>query len=150
VTTIPVPPAAEFAPLPDDQAARWSNFARRQQGHFGGLLGVHIEELRVGWCRMRLPFRPELTQPAGFIHGGAIASLIDTVAVPAIGSGFETDTPYATVDMHVQFLGAATDVDLLATGWVSRRGRSIAFCRAEVATEDGRAIASGALAFKVG
>jgi acyl-coenzyme A thioesterase PaaI-like protein len=52
--------------------------------------------------------------------------------------------------MHIQYLGAVGKGDLLATGWVSRRGRSIAFCRAEVVTEDGRAIASGAMAFKVG
>jgi uncharacterized protein (TIGR00369 family) len=150
VTTIALPPADEFPPLPDAQAALWSNFARRHEGHFGGLLDLRIEELRVGWCRMRMPFRRELTQPAGLIHGGAIASLIDAVAVPAIGSGFETDTPYATIDMHIQYLGAVGDGDLLATGWVSRRGRSIAFCRAEVVTEDGRAVASGAMAFKVG
>lgn len=150
MTAIAVPDPEQFDPLPDDRAARWANFARRQADHFAGHLGLVIEDLRVGYCLMRLPFRTEHTQPAGIVHGGAIASLIDTSAVPAIGSLFDGPTPYSTIDMQVQYVGAAGEgTDLLATGWVTRQGRSVVFCRSEVATESGAPVASGTLAFKV-
>ena len=40
-------------------------------------------------ARMRLPYRDELNQPAGVVHGGAIATLIDTVVVPAVASAYD-------------------------------------------------------------
>ena len=78
----------------------------RQVGRvfFPTLLGLVVEEVRVDYCRMRLPFRPELEQPAGLVHGGAIASLLDSVVVPAVGSAYGADARYSTVDMHVQFI----------------------------------------------
>lgn len=150
MTAISVPDPEQFEPLPDGRAARWANFQTRQADHFAGHLGMMIDLLRIGYCRMRLPFRPEHTQPAGIIHGGVIASLIDTSAVPAIGSLFDGPTPYSTIDMQVQYLGAAGEgIDLVATGWVTRQGRSVVFCRSEVATDGGDPVASGTLAFKV-
>ena len=150
VSVITVPEPERFDPLPDDRAARWANFQTRQAPHFAGLLGLTIEDLRVGYCRMRLPFRTQHTPPAGIVHGGAIASLIDTSAVPAIGSLFDGPTPYSTIDMQVQYVGAAGEgTDLVATGWVTRQGRSVVFCRSEVATDGGEPVASGTLAFKV-
>ena len=48
-----------------------------------------VEEIRQDYARMRLAYRPEFRQPAGVIHGGVIASMIDTVVVPAVGSGYD-------------------------------------------------------------
>ena len=78
-----------------------------------------------------------------------MASLIDTACVPAVGSGFTEARPFATVDLHLQYLGAGRpDDDLVAAAWVTRRGRSIVFCEAEVATASGTTLAKGALTFK--
>jgi len=150
VAVIGIPGADEFPELSSEESDRWSNFGRRQAPHFAGLLGLRLEELRVGWCRMRLPFRPQLTQPAGMVHGGAIASLVDTSLVPAVGTSYGAGAAYATVDLQVQYLGAATvGDDLIAVGWVSRAGRSVAFCRAEVTTDRGQPVASGSLTFGI-
>ncbi len=76
-------------------------------------------------------------------------TLLDTSCVPAVGSGFEKARPYSTISMHVQFLAGSADSDLVAAGWVTRRGNSIVFCEAEVETTDGKTLAKGALAFKI-
>jgi len=39
--------------------------------------------------------------------------------------------------------------DAVAEGWVTQRGRSIVFCRAEVATARGRPVATGSLIYKI-
>lgn len=142
--------ADRFAPLPPERAERWAKFAKWDRTYFPSLVGLVVEEVRTDYCRMRLPFRPELTQPAGAVHGGAIATLIDTVVVPAVGAAYEPGRTYATLTMNVTYLGAVVDEDAVAEGWVTQRGRSIVFCQAEVTTAAGRPVATGTLTYKVG
>jgi uncharacterized protein (TIGR00369 family) len=99
---------------------------------------------------MRLPYRSVLNQPAGVVHGGAIATLIDTVVVPAIASGYDEPHRYVTIDMQVQYLAAIVGEDAVAEGWIVRRGRSTVFCRAEVMTAKAGLVATGTLVYKVG
>jgi acyl-coenzyme A thioesterase PaaI-like protein len=79
---------------------RWMKFGKSGTTTFPMLLGLEVEDIRVDYCRMRLPFRDELLQAAGVMHGGAIASLLDQVMVPAVGALIERGVHYSTVDMH--------------------------------------------------
>lgn len=121
--------------LDAETTARWLKFGKSGTTTFPMLLGLEVEDIRADYCRMRLPFRNELLQAAGVMHGGAIASLLDHVMVPAVGALFERGTNYSTVDMHVQFIRGifAGDraEDAVAEGWVTRRGRRTVFCEAE-------------------
>jgi uncharacterized protein (TIGR00369 family) len=141
--------ADRFEPLPPDVARRWSNFGRWERTYFPQLVGLVVEELKVDYCRMRLPYRPELEQVAGLVHGGAIATLVDTVVVPAVGAAYEQGWGYATLSMDIQYLAAVKGEDAVAEGWVTQRGRSIVFCRAEVSTAGGRPAATGSLIYKI-
>lgn len=124
--------ADQFSPLAPEDAARWSKFGSWDRIYFPSLVGVVVDEIRVDFCRMTLPHRPELDQPAGIVHGGAIATLLDTVVVPAVGSSYPLDTRFSTVDMHIQFLSPLVQQDAVAEGWVVKRGRRVVFCEAEV------------------
>jgi uncharacterized protein (TIGR00369 family) len=143
--------ADQYEPLDPVVAARWDTFGRwPNRVYFPSLVGLVIEELRTDYCRMRMPFRPELEQPAGVVHGGAIATLLDTVVVPPIGSAYGPDVKYSTVDFHVQYQGALVQEDAVAEGWVTRRGRTMVFCEAVVAgATSGRTIAKAALTYHV-
>jgi uncharacterized protein (TIGR00369 family) len=141
--------ADRFAPLPADAAERWAKFGNWDRTYFPNLVGLQVEELRTDYCRMRLPYRPELEQVAGVVHGGAIATLIDTVVVPAVGAAYGAGWTYMTVTMDIQYLGAVAGEDAIAEGWVTQRGRSIVFCQADVTTAGGRAAATGTLTYKV-
>lgn len=143
--------AGGFEVLPAGRAERWAKFGRWERTYFPSLVGLELEEVRLGYARMRLPFRPELEQPAGAVHGGAIATMIDTVVVPAVGAAYERMPLMSTIDMQVRFLGAARGVDLVAEGWVVKRGRSIAFCQSEVRVGDaaGDVIAEGWTTYKI-
>lgn len=127
--------ASRFEPLGADVAARWAAFGASEQVTYPMLLGIEIDELRTDYCRMRLPFRDELLQAAGFLHGGAMASLLDHAVVPAVGMGVDLGANFSTVDMHVQYLrgivGGDRAEDVVAEGWVTRRGRRTVFCEAE-------------------
>lgn len=143
--------AERFAPLSEEKAKIWSSFARWEDAtYFPQLVGLQVEELRTDYARMRLRYRPELNQPAGVVHGGAIATLIDTVVVPAIGTGYDVRPRMLTVTMNVQYLGAISEEDAIGEGWVEQRGRSMVFCRAEVTgATSGRLCANATLVYKV-
>ena len=129
--------ADDFAPLPADVVARWDTFGRwPDRTYFPSLVGLVLEELRTDYARMRLPYRPDLEQPAGVVHGGALATLADTVVVPAIGSAYGPEVQYLTVSMNISFIGAVKEADVVAEGWITKRGRSTVFCRAEARTGD--------------
>lgn len=138
-----------FDPLPPHRLERWASFGRWEATYFPALLGIEVVNIRDGYCRMRLPWRFELTQPAGVVHGGVVASLIDSVVVPAIGAGYDEAMRFATVDLHVQYQGAVVNQDMIAEGWVTRRGRSVVFCEAEVCTDTGDVVARGMMTYKV-
>ena len=139
-----------FELLPAHRVERWKRVGRGSTTHFAEHLGLIVEDVRRDYCRMRLPWRTEISQPFGVAHGGALASLIDAVVVPAIGAAYEEPVGFATIDLSVQYLGALRDEDAVAEGWVVQRGSSIAFCEAEVrsATSD-RLVAKGILTYKI-
>ncbi len=117
---------------------------------YNRLLGVHVEEVRRDYGRLRLQFKPELLHPGGVVHGGAIASLIDTAAALAIFSRLtEPPRSSATIDLHVHYLEAVVDEDLIAQAAIRRRGRSIVFVTVEVTTDSGTVVAHGELSFRV-
>ena len=138
----------QFAAVDPSVRERWMKFGRWERIYFPQLVGIVVDDVRQDYCRMRMPFRPELEQPMGIVHGGAIATLLDVVVVPAIGTGLEADVGYSTVDMHVQYLNALVGESAVAEGWVVKRGRSLVFCDAEIVGEtSGKTIARASLTY---
>jgi uncharacterized protein (TIGR00369 family) len=112
---------------------------------FPNLVGLVMNEVRRGYARMTLPYRTEVTQPSGIVHGGAIATLIDTVVVGAILSLYddpaEGSKGLVTVSSSIQYLASGKGDDLIAQARVRKRGKNLTFVEVEVATADGREIA---------
>ena len=144
------PRAADFEILTPEVDTRWKNFGQWDRTYFPKLVGLHVEETRLGYCRMVLSYREELEQPMGVVHGGAIATLIDASVVPAIGSAYDTTIGYSTVDLHVQYHNALVKEDAVAEGWVTKRGRSVVFCESEVfGRTSGKQIARGYMTYSI-
>jgi uncharacterized protein (TIGR00369 family) len=118
---------------------------------FFALLGLEIEEVKKDFCRLRLPFRPQLRTAAEVVHGGAIASLIDSAGVVAVWSNVDPNvTRGATIDLTVNYMAAAESVDLTAEAQVIRRGRSVVFVDVDVMSPTGERIAKGLVTYKLG
>ena len=146
---IPRPDPNDFPELDGPRAALCAKFGKWDQIYFPAHLGLELEEVRDGFARMRLPYRPEYDQPAGVMHGGAIATLIDTVVVPAIGSHYDSIPMMLTLSLNISFLGAIRGQDAVAEGWITRRGRSTVFCEAIVWADDGTPAARGTMVYNV-
>ncbi len=143
--------ADRHAPLSAERLRIWEGFGQAGGGavFFPGYVGLVLEEVRADYARMRLPYRRELDQPQGVVHGGAIATLIDTVVVPAIGSAYDERRALLTIGMTVQYLEAITKEDAVAEAWVEKRGRSTVFCRVEVQTKSHALAATASVTYKV-
>ena len=114
-------------------------------------LGIKVLETRPDFCRVILRYKPTICTAGGIIHGGAIATLIDTAGVLAAWSEASTQvTRGATAPLSVSYLSAANSTDLIAEGTVMRRGRSLVFVDIDVRSSDAKHIAKGILTYKFG
>jgi uncharacterized protein (TIGR00369 family) len=123
-----------------------------ERAPFSALLGLKIESAVNGEARVRMPFRLDLLNeggPQAPIHGGAIASLIDTAAVTAVWTDSKTQQS-ATISMTINYLNAGVSSDLIATARVRKRGRRIASLSVEVVDEKGQVVADSLVVFRVG
>jgi len=140
----------QYPPLEPEAVERWQRFGQSDQVWFPQYLGLSVEEVRLDYCRMRLAFRPELLQAGGMIHGGALAALLDSVLVPAIGGPLGPDDDFSTVDLHVQYLRPIRQEDVVAEGWVVRRGKRTVFGQSEArGAQTGELAATSILTYHV-
>lgn len=114
------------------------------------LLGLEMIKAVPGEVVIRMPFREDLLagdDPEGrIVHGGAIASLIDTAGSFAVIAAIGHDVP--TIDLRVDYLRPVTGGDLLATARTLKAGRFLAVADIEVTGEDGQVVAVGRGSFK--
>ena len=61
----------------------------KEKSNFVALLDLRLESVEHGKAVMRMPYRREITNGTGAVHGGAIVSLCDTVFYVALASRSE-------------------------------------------------------------
>ena len=115
-------------------------------------LGMRLEAIEDGRAELVLPFRPELATMDDIVHGGAIASLIDTAGMAATWSDDTEPESLAgsTVTLNVNYVAAARGQDLTATASVVKRGRNMVFSEVRVTEPDGRVVATGSVVQRLG
>jgi uncharacterized protein (TIGR00369 family) len=115
-------------------------------------LGIRLEELAPDRAVLLLPFDGRLATMGEVVHGGAIASLVDTAGMAAAWSDDEVPESLggATVSMNVDFVAAARGQDIRAEASVVKRGRRLCFVDVGVTEPDGRMVARGSLVYRFG
>lgn len=114
---------------------------------FNKLLGLRCREIRDGFARVELPYRPELVGnpevPA--LHGGVISSTLDTTGGLAVWSQAGPHDRVSTIDLRVDFLRPARAEAVIAVARVVRLGNrvGVAELRAFHADSEDRPVAAG-------
>lgn len=82
--------------------------------------------------------------PIGSVHGGFFATVLDSVCGCAVHSTLPAGVGYTSLEIKVSFLRPITAETgaVTAHGWVTRRGRSVAFAEADIRDSDGRILAT--------
>jgi len=116
---------------------------------FFRLLGIEIVDVAPGWSKTRIAWRPELNQPAGVLHGGIIASLVDTGIAHAL---ILTDTfqkalaeggAMVSVDLRIKYLRPVSSGSIVCETTVPRLGRRIIHASSIVKNDAGKDVATG-------
>jgi uncharacterized protein (TIGR00369 family) len=105
------------------------------------LIGASLASVDKGESEIRLPYRADLTQQKGFVHGGIIGMIADSAAGYAAYSLMPRSASLVTVEYKMNILAPARGA-LTARGRVIKSGRTLTVARAEVYADDGTHVAS--------
>src|SRR6478752_3299949 len=122
------------------------HFADRCRQSFGrqkamALIGASLAVVEPGAVEIELPYRDDITQQKGFVHGGIIGMIADTACGYAAFSLMPADCSLVTVEYKINILAPAT-TSLVARGEVVKAGRTLTIARAEVYGENRKHVAT--------
>jgi uncharacterized protein (TIGR00369 family) len=110
------------------------------------MLGMEWVELEPARAVLSLEPAEWMVNPIGVIHGGIVATLLDTVLGCAVHSTLPAGTGYATSDLQTRYMRPMTADSgrVIATGSVIHAGRRHATAEGRVEVEaTGKLIATG-------
>jgi uncharacterized protein (TIGR00369 family) len=105
------------------------------------LIGASLTTVEPGYVEIALPYRDEITQQKGYVHGGVLGMIADTACGYSAFSLMPAGCSLVTVEYKINILAPARGA-LVARGQVIKAGRTLTVARAEVYAEDGTHLAS--------
>ncbi|MBC2904245.1 PaaI family thioesterase [Streptomyces cupreus] len=105
-------------------------------------LNKTIEIEKAGVARVAIPFQPDLTQNADFLHAAMLFEVGDTAGFMAANSMEETYS-VLTVDYHINLIRPVQNEGVYAVGEVVTAGRTLYVARSDVYSESGKLVAAG-------
>ena len=135
--------------MPPDYTTREDVIAFAAAFPFFKLMGLEVLDVAPGRSTTRITFRPDLTQPFGVIHGGVIATLIDTGIAHAL---MLTDRfqqlrreqgALVSVDLRVKFFRPVSEGTMLCESTITRLGQKIIHAESVVTNDAGKEVARG-------
>ncbi len=120
-------------------------------GPFAALIGYRVSAWRKDMAEVTLEVEARHMNRTGLLHGGVLATLIDTACGhagsyrPPPGEGRRA----LTLALTTEFVGpVAVGAHLTASGRRTGGGRRIYFAHCEVRDQDGRLVATGSGTFR--
>jgi len=113
------------------------------QSPYFSLLSMEIKDLQWGTSLLEIQLVEKHLQPFGFVHGGAIASIMDAATFWAVFPQIEKGLGLTTVEIKVNFLAPAQKGKLIAKGRCIRLGKTLALGDAEIRNNEGGLVAHG-------
>jgi uncharacterized protein (TIGR00369 family) len=107
-------------------------------------LGATLALVADGEVHIALPFSARLTQQHGYIHAGAITSIVDSACGYAALTRAPPECEVVTAEFKVNLLRPAIGDHFLAIGRVQNAGKLLTVCTGEV-----RAFSGAGAAHKV-
>ena len=107
-------------------------------------LGARLTTIEKGLAKIELPISPCLTQGAGVLAGGILATMADEAMAHAVISMLEPQANTVTTEMNIRFLRSTDPAKgglLIATARVVKPGRHVMTTEAEIHDDQGRLLA---------
>jgi len=98
---------------------------------FMSTIGAEMILVDRGSVEIRFPFSPKLTQQNGFVHGGAVTSIMDSACGYAALSVAPEEVDVLSVEFKVNLLAPAVGESFVARASVKRAGKRLSVCTAD-------------------
>lgn len=116
-------------------------------------LGVKVVAATEGYVRLRLATQPwMLNDDDGSLHGGILASLVDTAVGCALWTVYDVGQEIAghtTVELNISYVAPALTQEVIVEGRAVRKGRTLFVGSAEIMDTKNRLVASGRATYMV-
>jgi uncharacterized protein (TIGR00369 family) len=116
---------------------------------FYQLLQITLDQIDIGFARFRMPFRKELIQVNGVVHGGAIASLADTAVAFALMTLIQRGQQVTTVEFKINFLAPVDKGIMIGEARIVNKGRKLVMADMDVKNEEGKLLAKGLATYMI-
>lgn len=104
---------------------------------YARLLALRVERIADGRALLVMPFGDNVLGRPGFLHGGAIAGLLEFAALGALAEVLGDDAVRTKpIGMSIDFLRGGSDRDTVAAGLVRRLGKRVAHVEATAWQDD--------------
>ena len=110
------------------------------------LLQPTIVALAPDYCELKMPFREEISNGYGVVHGGILATLADTAMAFALATNFDGKMGFATADLTIHYFKRAR-TDVTARARVIKKGRRMNVGDIDLVDESGDVVAKCLAAF---
>ncbi|MEL6288473.1 MAG: PaaI family thioesterase [Pseudomonadota bacterium] len=100
-------------------------------------LGAEIASIADGTVTLQMPFATNFTQQHGFLHAGAMTSLLDSACGYAALTRMPPDAGVLTIEFAVKLLAPARGRLFRAEGRVIKGGRRLIFCEGNAFADEG-------------
>jgi uncharacterized protein (TIGR00369 family) len=102
------------------------------------LIGAELARVEAGHVDIHLPYRDDIAQQHGYVHGGVVVMIADSASGYAAMTLVDSETTVLSVQHSTNFLAPALGERLEAHGRVIKSGRTLLVSEADVwAIRDG-------------
>ena len=95
-------------------------------------LGARLVSVADGEVHIELPCSPAVSQQRGYVHAGAVTSVLDSACGYAALTQAPPQCDVVTAEFKINLLRPAVGDRLLAIGRVQNAGRTLTVCTGEV------------------
>jgi uncharacterized protein (TIGR00369 family) len=111
--------------------------------------GLELVSLGDGTAEVSLDLEPHHLNPQGIVHGGILATLLDTAIGLAVRTELRPGLTHRTAQLNVHFLAKGETGRLVGVGRSLHLGKQMGYGEGEILNPDGRLLARGSATFIV-
>jgi uncharacterized protein (TIGR00369 family) len=103
---------------------------------YAELLGLSTRPGEGGELLWVMPFSEQVVGRPGYLHGGAIAGLLEFAALGTLYEALEEGVSAKPINVSVDFMRGGTDAETYAAATITRLGKRVANVEARAWQED--------------
>ena len=113
------------------------------------LIGLEVIDMEPGWSKTSVEYREDLCQPAGILHGGVMATLVDTGIAHALmltdvfHDSIAKGGALVSVDLRIRYFRSVSTGTIYCESRIPRMGRQIFHGESVVTNAEGKEVARG-------